>query len=227
MRRLLRILSTTLVTAGLVLLADIGITLVWEEPLSSIYAGVRQAQVENQLEEVEAQFPAPADRRAVAGIKSQKRRMAVLARRFAAGVNTGEGIGRIRVPTMDDLDIAFVQGTDTTSLQKGPGHYPETPFPGEGGTIGIAGHRTTYLAPFRHIDSMKRGDRILLEMPYATIAYRVQNTEIVDPSKVSVVRGVGYERLVLSACHPLYSADERFIVFARAVGARLKQAPSS
>lgn len=227
MRRLLRILSTTLVTAGVVLLADIGVTLAWEEPLSSIYTSVRQAQVENQLEEVEAQFPAPADRRAIAGIESQKRRLAILARRFAAGVETGEGIGRIRAPTMDDLDIAFVQGTDTASLQKGPGHYPETPFPGEGGTVGIAGHRTTYLAPFRHIDSMKRGDRILLEMPYATIAYRVQKTEIVDPSEVGVVRGVGYERLVLSACHPLYSADERFIVFARAVGARLREAPSS
>jgi sortase A len=89
--------------------------------------------------------------------------------------------------------------------------------------VGIAGHRTTYLAPFRHIDSMKRGDRIVLEMPYATIVYRVQKTEIVDPTDVGVVKYVGYERLVLSACHPLYSAAQRFIVFARAVGERLSR----
>jgi sortase A len=108
-----------------------------------------------------------------------------------------------------------VQGTDTGSLQKGPGHYPDTPFPGEGGTIGIAGHRTTYLAPFRHIDSMHRGDRITLEMPYGTFTYRMQRSEIVDPSDVQIVHKVGYERLVLTACHPLYSASQRYAIFAR------------
>jgi len=118
---------------------------------------------------------------------------------------------------MDGLDMVFVQGTDTLSLEKGPGHYPETLYPGEGGTIGIAGHRTTYLAPFRHIDSMDSGDKIVLEMPYGTIVYRVQKTAIVDPTDVWVVRSVGYERLVLSSCNPLYSAAQRFIVFARAV----------
>ena len=74
---------------------------------------------------------------------------------------------------MDGLDIVVVQGTDTASLEKGPGHYPETPFPGQGGTVGIAGHRTTYLAPFRHIDSMEVGDPIVLKMPYANFVYRV------------------------------------------------------
>ena len=108
---------------------------------------------------------------------------------------------------MDGLNAVVVQGTDTASLEKGPGHYPETPFPGQRGTVGIAGHRTTYLAPFRHIDSMQpRRPGSTLEMPYATFVYRVQKTEIVDPSDVGIVRPVGYQRLVLSACHPLYSA---------------------
>ena len=84
--------------------------------------------------------------------------------------------------------MVFVQGTDEASLQEGPGHYPETPFPGQGGTVGIAGHRTTYLAPFRHIDSVEKGDRIYLEMPYAKFTYEVQKTAIVDPSDVEVVR---------------------------------------
>lgn len=223
MHRLRRILSTALITAGIVLLADIGMTLAYEEPLSSIYASVQQSKAANQLSETEASYPSRADRRAIARIRDRKRQIATLARRFAAHSETGEAIGRIRAPAMDGLDIVFVQGTDTASLEKGPGHYPETPFPGQGGTVGIAGHRTTYLAPFRHIDSMKRGDRIVLEMPYATIVYRVQKTEIVDPTDVGVVKYVGYERLVLSACHPVYSAAQRFIVFARAVGERLSR----
>jgi len=223
MHRLFRILSTALITAGIVLLADIAITLAYEEPLSSIYASVQQGKAANQLSETEASYPSRADQRAIAHIRNRNRRIATLARRFAAHAETGEAIGRIRAPAMDGLDIVFVQGTDTTSLEKGPGHFPETPFPGQGGTVGIAGHRTTYLAPFRHIDSMERGDRIVLEMPYATIVYRVQKTEIVDPTDIGVVKYVGYERLVLSACHPVYSAAQRFIVFARAVGERLSR----
>ena len=217
MARALRILSIALITAGVVLFADIAVTLLYKEPISSLYASVKQGEAESQLNEAEARYPTAADRRAIALIRDRRQRIATLARRFAAHTQTGEAIGRIRAPAMDDLDMVFVQGTDTLSLEKGPGHYPETQFPGQGGTVGIAGHRTTYLAPFRHIDSMKPGDRVILEMPYATIYYRVQKTAIVDPTDVGVVRDVGYERLVLSSCHPVYSAAQRFIVFARAV----------
>jgi sortase A len=221
MARLVRILSIALITAGAVTFADIGITLLYEEPLTSIYASVQQDHAESQLKEAEAAYPTRADLRVIARVHDRERRIAALAHRFASQIETGEAIGRIRAPAMDGLDIVVVQGTDTVSLQKGPGHFPETPFPGEGGTAGIAGHRTTYLAPFRHIDSMEPGDRIVLEMPYATIVYRVQKTAIVDPSDVGVVRYVGYERLVLSSCNPVYSAAQRFIVFARAVRERL------
>ena len=111
--------------------------------------------------------------------------------------------------------MVVVQGTDTASLQKGPGHYPDTAFPGEGRTIGIAGHRTTYLAPFRKINEIEDGDEIVLEMPYATFTYTVEKHEIVDPNQVEIVDDVGYERLVLTACHPLYSAAQRWAVFAK------------
>jgi sortase A len=220
MIRPLRILSIAFLTAGLVLFADVAATLLYKEPLSSIYAAVRQSQASSRLNEIEASYPSRTDRRAVARLPGRSQRIAALARRFAAQTQSGEPIGRIRAPAMDGLDSVVIQGTDAASLEKGPGHYPETPFPGEGGTVGIAAHRTTYLAPFRHIDSMRRGDRIELEMPYATLAYRVQRTAIVDPSDVGVVRDVGYERLVLSSCNPLYSAEERFIVFARMVRER-------
>ncbi len=215
MARLGHILSIALITAGLVVFADVGVTLAYREPISSIYGSIKQGEAADQLKSLEARYPTRADRRAVARVRSTRRQIAILARRFARQASTGEAIGRIVAPAMDGLNIVVVQGTDTASLEKGPGHYPQTPFPGQGGTVGIAGHRTTYLAPFRHIDSMHHGDRIVLEMPYATFYYRVQKTAIVDPSDVGVVRPVGYERLVLSACNPLYSAAERYIVFAR------------
>jgi len=88
-------------------------------------------------------------------------------------------------------------------------------MPGKGGTVGVAGHRTTYLAPFRKIDKLVRGDRIVLEMPYGEFGYRVEKTRIVSPTATEVKRRVGYERLVLTACHPLYSAAQRIVVFAR------------
>lgn len=220
MNRALRILSITLITAGLVLLADIGITLAYEEPISSIHAAIQQRQAEDELEETEARYakaiPAP---RTPTG-RDRKRRIARLARQFGRQVGEGEAIGRIRAGQIG-LGTVVVQGTDTASLRIGPGHFPDTAFPGEGGTVGIAGHRTTYGAPFRDVDSLAGGDRIELEMPYATFVYRVQKTEIVDPSEIGVVRDVGYERLVLSSCHPLYSASERLIVYARMVSERL------
>jgi sortase A len=220
-RRFTHILSIALITAGVVLIAEVAVTLAYKEPLSSLYGSIKQAEAEGQLNDLEAAFPTPADKRAIERVENPKRRIGILARRFAAAAQTGKAIGRIEAPDMDGLNAVVVQGTDTSSLEKGPGHYPDTPFPGQGGTVGIAGHRTTYLAPFRHIDSMEAGDPIVLKMPYATFVYRVEKTEVVDDSDVGVVEGVGYEQLVLSACHPLYSADQRFIVFAKLVGERL------
>src|SRR3978361_2422242 len=112
---------------------------------------------------------------------------------------------------MNGLNMVFVRGPDESSLELGPGHYPETAMPGQGKTVAIAGHRTTYLAPFRHIDSMKHGDKITLKMPYGTFVYAVQKTEIVDPSDVGVVHETGYEGLVLSACKPPDSPGKRVL----------------
>lgn len=111
----------------------------------------------------------------------------------------------------------MIHGTETASLQRGPGHYPETAFPGQPGTVAITGHRTTYLAPFRRINEIDRGDEVVVEMPYATFTYRFDQQRIVDPSQVGVVRDVGHNRVVLTACHQLYSAAQRIVVFARLV----------
>jgi sortase A len=108
-----------------------------------------------------------------------------------------------------------VQSTGAGSLRSGPGHYLGTALPGQPGTVGIAGHRTTYGAPFRHIDALRRGDAIDVTMPYGNFVYRVEGTRIVGPQDVSSLRAVGRQRLVLTACHPLYSAAQRIVVLAR------------
>jgi sortase A len=214
LRRGLHILSIALITAGVVILADVGMTLAWKEPLSTVYGSIQQGKAADSLERLEQSFLDLPRARAASDAPNAEAQIERLANAFADEVETGQGIGRITIPGID-LDTVVVQGTDTSSLQKGPGHYPETAFPGQGRTIGIAGHRTTYLAPFRRINELERGDEVVLEMPYATFTYRVEGHKIVDPYQVEIVDDVGYERLVLTACHPLYSAAQRWAVFAR------------
>jgi sortase A len=115
------------------------------------------------------------------------------------------------------LSSFVVEGTNVGDLRRGPGHYPGTPLPGQRGTVAIAGHRTTYGAPFRHIDKLRPGDRILLDMTYGRFVYSVQSSRIVPPTALWVKAPKPYQRLVLSACHQLYSAAKRIVVFARVV----------
>ena len=204
----------TLITAGLVVLADVATTLAWKEPVSTVYGSIQQGKAEDELAALESEFPARADLREVEHVDGIRKKVEILAGLFAKRARQGEAIGRLKIPDID-LDVVVVQGTDTATLQKGPGHYPETPFPGEGGTTAVAGHRTTYLAPFRHLDQLDPGDVIEIEMPYANFAYRVQSTRVVDDSAVNIIHKVGYERLVLTACHPLYSAAQRIAAFAK------------
>jgi sortase A len=224
--RFLRIISIALITAGLVVLADVGLTLAWKEPLSSIYGSLQQGKAEDELADLEDRFPSDQLLRRAMSEDELADRVRVLADAFEQEVERGEGIGRILIPAID-LNIVVVEGTDTASLQKGPGHYTlaesaalsdqgdGSAFPGQGETMGIAGHRTTYLAPFRRIDEIEPDDEITLQMPYATFTYTVQKHEIVDPNAVEIVENVGYDRLVLTACHPLYSAAQRYAQFAK------------
>jgi sortase A len=214
MHRSSRILSTMLITAGLVVLADAGLTLIWQEPLSAAYGSLQQGQAEDDLRELESEYPTEEDLAAIDGVSGVGAKARILADRFEPRLREGEGIGRIEIPRIDQ-DIVIVQGTDTASLQKGPGHYKSTSLPGQPGTVAIAGHRTTYLAPFRKINEIKDGDEIRIEMPYAAFTYVVEKHEIVDPGDVEIIEPVGYERLVLTACHPLYSAAQRYVIFAK------------
>ncbi len=212
-RRALHILSTALVTAGIVVAVDVAMTVAWKEPVSTIYGSIQQGKASDSLDALERRFFDRTDVADTEDVLSPKRAHE-LAGIFAQEVRTGEGIGRIEIPDIG-LDTVVVEGTDTATLRKGPGRYPDTAFPGQGRTIGIAGHRTTYLAPFRKINEIDDGDEITLDMPYGNFTYRVQGHRIVDPFAVEIVDDVGYERLVLSACHPLYSAAQRWVIFAK------------
>jgi sortase A len=212
--RAVRIVSTMLITAGIVVLADAGLTLVWQEPLSAAYGSLEQGKAEDQLNDLESQYPTAADLAAIAGVSGTEAKARILANRFEPHLDEGHAIGRIKIDRIG-LDMVVVQGTDTTSLQKGPGHYRNTPLPGQTGTVAIAGHRTTYLAPFRHIDEIEPGDEIRVEMPYAAFTYVMQRHQVVDPSDVGILRPAGFDQLVLTACHPPYSASHRYALFAK------------
>lgn len=209
-----------LITAGIVVLADAGTTLIWQEPFSAAYAALKQSQAEDQLNQLESEFPSPADLAAIANVKGEAAKARVLADRFTPHLIEGHAIGRILIDRIG-LDIVVVQGTNTSSLERGPGHYRATPIPGQPGTVAIAGHRTTYLAPFRHIDQIRNGDTVRIEMPYGAFTYTVYKHQVVDPGDVSVIKPVGFDQLVLTACHPPYSASQRWVVFAKLTGISL------
>jgi sortase A len=213
-QRAIRIVSVMLITAGIVVLADAGLTLVWQEPFSAAYSAFKQSQAADQLNELESQYPAPADLAAIAGVRGDTAKARILADRFEPHLQEGHAIGRIKIDRIG-LNMVVIQGTDTASLEKGPGHYRVTSIPGQPGTVAIAGHRTTYLAPFRHIDEIRDGDEIRIEMPYAAFTYVVQRHEVVDPGDVGIIKPVGFDQLVLTACHPPYSAAHRYAVFAK------------
>lgn len=213
-RRTLRGLGTVLMVAGALLVADAAATFAWQEPLTALLTRLRQDALADDLAALRRAGPTPAEERALRALSGDRRRIAFLARSLKRRTGSGDAVGKIRIPRMG-LDFVIVDGSSPGALRRGPGIYDETPFPGAPGTTAIAGHRTTYLAPFRRIDRLRKGDRIFIEMPYATFTYVVEGHRIVDPSDIGVIRRVRYERLVLSACHPLYSAAERWVVFAR------------
>ena len=213
MRRALRALSTVLIVAGALLLADAALTLLWQEPVSAVYGRIQQDKLEGKLKDLEKAPIAAVDQRALRRL-DVSRRLAFAARSLKRRSQEGDPLGRIRIPEIGVSDV-FVEGTNAPDLRRGPGHYPATPLPGQRGTVAIAGHRTTYGAPFHDVDKLRRGDRIELDMPYGRFTYRVERLKIVEPTAVDVTDPVGYDRLVLSACHPLYSAAQRIIVFAR------------
>jgi sortase A len=205
-----RALAVALILAGVLALADAALTVAWQEPATALRARGEQPRLRAELRALELRMPGPT---------SAQRRAAVdaSARALRARTRDGAAVARLEIPRIG-LDAVVVRGTRPDDLERAPGLLDTAALPGERGTAAIAGHRTTYGAPFRHIDRLRRGDRLTVATPYGTFRYAVEGTRIVDPGDLSILRTVGHRRLVLTACHPLFSAARRIVVYAAQIG---------
>lgn len=129
----------------------------------------------------------------------------------------GEAVAMLRIPRIG-VEKAVVEGVGVDDLQKGPGHYPDTPLPGQPGNAGIAGHRTTYGAPFFELDQLEVGDEILVRTLQGEFRYEVDRTLVVRPDQVEVLDPTEEARLTLTTCNPRFSAAQRLIVSAVLTG---------
>jgi sortase A len=215
-----RRLGTALIVVGLLALAYGTAVFFWRDPLTDLYSRYQQHKLAGELERAWPDYRTGrlgtdfhgGDAARLAAVQEQ---VAEAARDFQKRLRDGKPLGRIVVRRMG-IHVIFVQGTDWAhDLSKGPGHYEQTSVPGLGKTTAIAGHRTTFGAPFRKIDRLRQGDAIVLALPYGTFRYRVLSHKVVKSNDWSIIRERGFDELVLSACHPLYSASHRWVVFAR------------
>ena len=215
-----RRLGTALMVAGIAILAWVFVVWQWNDPFTSLYTRWQQRGLESSYSAlVKEETAKPPVAPVTANPAEAARAVEGAARRFRLASGEGDAIGKIVVPRLD-LDMVFVDGTDAATLKKGPGRHLDTFMPGEGELVYIAGHRTTYLAPFAHIDRLEPGDRIRLEMPYATVVYEVTRHAIVDDEDLSVLESHGREEVALQACHPRFFATQRYIVWGRPVEVR-------
>jgi sortase A len=220
--RRLRLLGDLLLIAGGIVLAYP----FW----SAAYAQVQQTRLDSTYREQTDAFVQVVD----AGNDTRVRELPddVLIRRLATQyrreLRAGDPVGRLRIPRIG-LDRLVQQGVggrlaldpngDKALLRNGPVHYAVTPLPGLGEPFGVAGHRTTYGAPFFKLDRLRKGDAIYVETPYARFRYEVAKTTTVDPTDVGVLHDRGYG-MVLTTCTPPYSAEHRLIVWATLEKAR-------
>ena len=186
----------------------------WQDPLTLVANKRAQAKLTSAYEvRVVRERIAPTPRRPTVEAPSQ----AKLAATYRKRTDTGDPIGRLIVPRLD-LEIMVVYGTDTETLKKGPGLHPSTGFPGQNFLTYVAGHRTTYGAPFSDIDKLQPGDKITFEVPYGTYRYEVVDHKIVRDDQIEVLKGRGREELALQACWPRFFASHRYIAYAKLVG---------
>jgi sortase A len=224
MRRFARILGTVMIVAGV---CSVGWALTvwqWQDPFTALYTKYRQHQLASSYEKVVADYDVPGIVRndgdgptpRPSSLDAQRRKLELTARAYRLQLKKGQPLGRLKVPRLG-LSVIVVNGTDSATLKSGPGRDPHTYVPGEGELVYIAGHRTTYGAPFAHIDALRRGDRVTFELPYATFEYEITGHRIVKANETDVLRSRGREVLALQACHPRFFASHRWIAYARPV----------
>jgi sortase A len=214
-RRSVRLTGTLMVVAGSLLLAWALLVWQWQDPITALYTRWEQRDLAREYEKRVERFSARTTIR-VSEEPVTPVRIAEQARDYRLGLREGDAIGRLKVPKLD-LSMILVNGTESNTLKKGPARHRRTFLPGEGKLIYIAGHRTTYSAPFSDIDHLRRGDRVVLELPYGTFEYRIRGHRIVKADQLSVLRSRGREEVALQACWPRFFASHRYIAYARPV----------
>jgi sortase A len=212
-RRPLRILGSVLAAAGALILVWAFLVWQWQDPFTLLYTKWKQRGLVSQYEQQVRTFEPAISRKSLA---AERASIARAARRYRKMATRGQAIGRLRVPRMG-VNMIIVNGTDADSLKKGPGRDLRTFMPGENRLVYIAGHRTTYSAPFSRINTMRRGDRISIEVPYGRFIYAMTHHRIVASTNLSVLRSPRHEVLELQACHPRFFASHRYIAYAQLV----------
>lgn len=188
--------------------------------------GIEEAQSQNRLEDAFTELVARVDESpedlaattipGVTTTAAPSEATPPIETREPIAIVEGDPVAIIDIPAIG-VTKYVVAGVQTADLKKGPGHYPDTPFPGELGNAAIAGHRTTYGEPFRHLDELELGDEIkVTDLFGREFVYRVTGTQIVGPSDSWVVATTDPTRatLTLTTCHPEFSAKQRLIVSA-------------
>ena len=244
-RRIVRFVGTALIVVGVGAVAWSIVVWRWQDPFTALYTTYQQHQLSGRYHKIATAYrpllvtetkaspakapqatsasahatasPAPAKTTEVA---REQRLVALDAKRYRQTVTTGAPLGRIKIRRIG-LNIVLVTGTDHDSLTKGPGWDQRTYLPGSGRLVYIAGHRTTYLAPFSHIDSIEPGDLVTIDVPYGTFVYRVRSHVVVPSDDLSRLRSFNRpagvpagEVVALQACHPRFFATHRYIVYA-------------
>ena len=212
MRRLARIAGALMLAGGVLTLAWVLVVWQWQDPFTAAYTRWQQHQLAQSLDRQLADYQ-PFHVK-TAGLAAERRQISREGARYRQDAKPGQAIGRIVIDRLG-LNMVLVNGTDHDDLTKGPGRDLRTFMPGQDRLVYVAGHRTTYLAPFSHIDAIRPGDRIRLELPYATFTYRATRHRVVAATDLSVLRSPRHELLELQACHPRFFATQRYIVYAR------------
>ena len=242
---MVRLLGTTLSSLGVGLLLFCVITMTWGDPVTGIANARDQQTLGKQLDGEIAQYTGEL----VPQTSLDPLLTRGSARRFARSVKEGSAVAIISIPRIH-MHRFVVRGAGVPDLAKGPGVYQQTGLPGSGLPVAIAGHRTTHGAPFLNVDKIRVGDPITLELPYGVFTYTVAQTRIILPTDWSIVKvgasqttardrravfstwqktgscALTCEHLVLTACHPKYSAARRIAIFANLTSASLRRNPN-
>ena len=216
MSRAIRMIGALLMVAGVGTVLWAIVVWQWQDPFTALYTAYKQRQLVSTYEKtLKAYQPLPPTRITAkrSWIPAERKLISREAELYQRSLHPGQPVGRIKVPRLGLNDV-LVTGTDHDSLTNGPGWDTRTYLPGEGKLIYVAGHRTTYSAPFSAIDAMRPGDLVTIEVPYATFVYRVRTHAIVPADDLSRLQSRGREVIALQACHPRFFATQRYIVYA-------------